>query len=136
MGGLLRILVVDDHPEDRELTLQQLRRHLVSNPIETVESGEECLQRLRDGTRPPIDLVLLDARLPRMTGEQTTAAIKGDPTLARVRVVLLTNLAPNRSNDVAAPDGVMEKPLQVGTLFRALRRIGGYEVRIVASGLD
>lgn len=134
MGGMLRILVVDDHPEDRELTLQQLRRHLVTNPIETAESGEECLDRVRDTARPPIDLVLLDARLPRMNGEQTTAAIKGDPALARIRVILLTNLAPTRSAAAgAAPDGVLEKPLQVAALFRALRRAGGCEVQIVAT---
>jgi len=134
MGGLLRILVVDDLPEDRDLTQQQLRRHLVTNPVETADSGEECLQRLRDAAQPRIDLVFLDARLPRMTGPQVTEAIKGDPALSHVRVLLLTNLAPSRpTTDTSAPDAVLEKPLQVAALFRALRRIGGYEVQILAT---
>jgi CheY-like chemotaxis protein len=132
MGAPLRVLVVDDRPEDWELTVQQLRRHLVSNPLETAETGEECMKRLLDASLPRIDLVLLDAKLPRMSGQQVIDAIKGDPALAHVRVVLLTNLAPARHTAAAAPDAVLEKPLQVAALFRALRRLGGCEVQIVA----
>lgn len=134
MSRPLRILIVDDYPEDRELSLQQLRRHLIVNPLEAVESGEECLARLRDDSKPPIDVVLLDSRLPRLTGEQVTATIKGDPALAHVRVIMLTNLAPSRASAPGpdGPDGLMEKPLQPNALFRALRKIGGYEVVISA----
>lgn len=132
MGRPLRILVVDDYPEDRELTLQQLRRHLIANPIEAVDTGEACMERLRDGSQPPIDLVLLDARLPRLTGEEVTAAIKQEPALSAVRVVMLTNLAPTRASAAGpdAPDGILEKPLQPDALFRALRKIGGCDVFI------
>lgn len=132
MGRPLRILVVDDYPEDRELTLQQLRRHLIANPIEAVESGEECLARLRDADRPAIDLILLDARLPRMSGDEVTAAIRDDPGLAHVRVIMLTNLAPGRTaaGTPRGPDGLLDKPLQPNSLFRALKRIGSYDVVI------
>jgi two-component system, chemotaxis family, response regulator Rcp1 len=132
MGRPLRILIVDDYPEDRELTVQQLRRHLIANPLESVETGEDCLTRLRDGSKPHIDLVLLDSRLPRMDGEQVTAAIRQDANLRDVCVVMLTNLAPTRAtaDGPDAPDAVMEKPLQPAALFRTLRRIGGFEVMV------
>ena len=84
-----RILVVDDNPVDRAL----LTRFLVGEghtPVEA-DSGERALELLRDGARD-VDLVLLDLLMPGMDGFETLAAIKGDPALAPLPVIVISGL--------------------------------------------
>ncbi len=133
MAESIRLLIVDDTPDDLEITLTQLRRALVSNPIETCASGEAALERLRDTTLPPIDVLVTDARLPRLSGEQAIAAIRSDPNLARVRTILLSAILPDAraKRKETGADGVLEKPLRIQDLLKALRRAGGFRVNIL-----
>lgn len=129
----LALLIVDDNPSDRELAVQELRRHLVGNLLEQAETAEEAWLRLRDSTRPPVDLVLLDAHLPGRSGAELAADVAGEPALAHVRVVLLAALPPAGPD---LPDGVhasVAKPLRIEALLKALKRLGGYEVVLGAT---
>lgn len=82
-----RVLVVDDHQTNRmklALAVQNL-----GHQVETVASGAECLEALR---RARFDIVLLDIVMPEMDGFQVLAAIKSDPGLRDIPVIVISSL--------------------------------------------
>lgn len=90
----IRILLVEDNPGDVRLTREALKDGRVENPMDVVKDGVEALAYLRGegawaGTPLP-DLILLDLNLPRMDGREVLAAIKADPRLMAIPVVVLT----------------------------------------------
>ena len=90
----IRILLVEDNPGDVRLTIEALKDGRVDNPLDAVKDGVEALAYLRQegeyASKPRPDLILLDLNLPRMDGREVLAAIKEDPQLRRIPVVVLT----------------------------------------------
>ena len=90
----IRILLVEDNPGDVRLTREALKDGKVENPLDTVKDGVEALAYLRQegqyADRPLPGLILLDLNLPRMDGREVLAAIKADPRLMTIPVVVLT----------------------------------------------
>ena len=90
----LQILLVDDNPADTELTRQCFRESRIPNEVHSVSNFEATLAFLkREGEfskslRP--DLVLLDLNMPGVDGREILAAIKGNPKLLTIPVVILT----------------------------------------------
>lgn len=90
----LRFLLVEDDDDHAELVLRNLRRAHGAFEIERVPDGVEALAYLRredgytDRSRP--DVVLLDLNMPRMGGHEVLAAVKGDPALRTIPVVVFT----------------------------------------------
>ena len=88
------ILLVEDNPGDVRLTVEALKEGKVRNILHAVEDGEEAMKFLRRQETyekaPRPDLVLLDLNLPKMNGREVLAAIKEDPDLRRIPVVILT----------------------------------------------
>ena len=93
-GRPVKILLVEDNPGDVLLTEEALREGKVHNDLYVAEDGMEAIAFLRregkyaDMPRP--DVVLLDLNLPKMDGREVLAAIKADPNLKRIPVVILT----------------------------------------------
>lgn len=90
----LRILLVEDNPDDVELTQEALEEADVETDLLVAEDGVAALDILRRegehaGAETP-DLILLYLNLPRMTGFQVLEELKSDPDLRRVPVVVLT----------------------------------------------
>jgi CheY-like chemotaxis protein len=94
----ITILLADDDEDDRVLTAGALKRSRLINDIRFVVDGEDLMHYLRgrgpyapggtDAPRP--GLILLDLNMPKMDGREALAAIKGDPDLRRIPVVVLT----------------------------------------------
>ena len=88
------ILLVEDNPGDARLAREALVDSKIRNEINHVKDGVEAMAYLR--RQPPFeavttpDLILLDLNLPRMDGRQVLSAIKSDPELKRIPVVILT----------------------------------------------
>ena len=85
-----RILVVDDTPFNRQL-LARLLRGLGHEPVEA-EDGRQALARLRDVAAPPIDVILLDIVMPEMDGYEVLAALRDDPALRHLPVIVITGV--------------------------------------------
>jgi two-component system, chemotaxis family, response regulator Rcp1 len=90
----IRILLVEDNPGDVRLTIEALKDGKMDNPLDAVRDGVEALAYLRQegpyAAKPLPDLILLDLNLPRMDGREVLAAIKEDPRLRQIPVVVLT----------------------------------------------
>jgi CheY-like chemotaxis protein len=87
----LRVLVVDDFEVNRRIIRAQLRSW--GCVAEEASSGPGALEALRAAVdRDPYHLVLLDMHMPDMDGEMTAAAIKADPRLAGLPLVLLSSM--------------------------------------------
>ena len=91
----IEILLVEDNPGDVRLTREGLREGKVLSNLTVVDDGVKALAFLRrsgehrDAPRP--DLILLDLNLPRLSGREVLAEIKGDPELRSIPVVILTS---------------------------------------------
>lgn len=94
IGRPVEILLVEDSPGDVRLTKEALKEGKVLNNLNVVGDGVEALAFLRregpyvNMTRP--DLILLDLNLPKKDGREVLEAIKNDPDLKRIPVVILT----------------------------------------------
>ncbi len=90
----IEILLVEDNPADVRLTQEAFRDAKVHNTLSVARDGVEALAYLRregpfaDAKRP--DVIFLDLNLPKIDGRQVLAAVKSDPALKSIPVVILT----------------------------------------------
>jgi chemotaxis family two-component system response regulator Rcp1 len=94
----LEILLIEDNPADARLVREALAEGDVRADLRWLASGEDALNYLRRtgpyaGTQTTPDLVLLDLNLPGLHGQEVLTAIKTDPALLRLPVVVLTSSA-------------------------------------------
>lgn len=126
----VEILLVEDNPDDIDLTIEAFRESSSASRLRVVENGVDALAYLRrqgafaEAPRP--DLILLDLNLPKKTGHEVLAEIKGDPTLRRIPVVVLTTSAADadvmRSYELAA-NCYITKPLDLDAFFGVVRLV-------------
>ena len=98
MDDVMEILLVEDDPQDVELTLRALQSENLKNRIEVVRDGEEALDFLfcrgaysgRSPNRPP-KLVLLDLKLPKIDGMEVLRRIRADESTRLMPVIILTS---------------------------------------------
>lgn len=137
-GTPIIILLVEDNPGDVRLTQEALRDARVANQMHTMNDGVEALTFLqregpyRDAPQP--DLILLDLNLPRKDGREVLAAIKGDPRLRRIPVVVLTTSQDERDVDAAYDlhaNCYIVKPVDLEQFLRIVRSIEDFWFEIV-----
>ena len=130
------ILLVEDSPEDRELTMRALTKRRLANNIIAVEDGAEALDFLfargRYADRANMErprLVLLDLKLPKVDGIEVLRQIRGDPKLHTMPVVALTSSSEQRDIVNTYDLGVnsfITKPVEFEDFQRAVEEIGMY----------
>jgi CheY-like chemotaxis protein len=106
--SLRPILLIEDNPMDVDLTMRAFRKRRISNPVEVLRDGEEALEWMshrEDGQELPL-VILLDLKLPKVSGLEVLAKLKGDAILRRVPVVVLTTSAENQDVKSAYELGV------------------------------
>jgi CheY-like chemotaxis protein len=132
-NDLKRILLVEDSPQDIELTLAALEENRLANEVIVTHDGEEALDylykrgsyRLRAAGHPAV--VLLDLKLPKLSGLEVLNQIKGDESLKTVPVVMLTSSREDQDLQRAYQQGVnayVVKPVQFGDFVNALKELG------------
>lgn len=116
-----RVLLVEDHPVNRSATAEMLRR--AGLVVETAEDGEAALAQL-DGDA--FDAVLMDVRMPRMNGFETTREIRRRPHIRFLPVLAMTAdaMPEDRGRCLAAGmDDYIAKPVDFETLFTRLESL-------------
>jgi two-component system chemotaxis response regulator CheY len=120
----MRALVVDDSKGMRLILARALRQFGVAEVVEATD-GQKALERLRAG--PPIDAVLVDWNMPVMDGISFVKAVRADPKIAAVRIVMVTTEAePERMADArsAGANAYITKPFTEATIRESLEGIG------------
>ena len=130
---LKRILLVEDSPNDAELTVAALRDGGIANPVDVARDGAEALDYLHrrgpQAGRAPGNpaLVLLDLKLPKVSGIEVLEGIKADSTLRTTPVVVLTSSREERdivgSYDLGV-NAYVVKPVGFADFTRAVRDLG------------
>lgn len=130
------ILLVEDDPDDLELTLLALRENNLANYVEVVRDGKEALDFLlgRDGyagrdVRNAPNVILLDLKLPKVDGLDVLREIKKNPVTRAIPVVMLTSSREERDLVESYEQGVnsfISKPVQFEDFVEAVRQIGFY----------
>ena len=136
-GDPIEILLVEDNPGDVELFRRGLGAGKVSNRLTVAEYGADAFAHLRGdlgetGRRP--QLIVLDLDLPDMSGLDILAALKADPGLRRIPVVVMTGSAAEtdivRSYDLQA-SGYLTKPFDPRDFVRAVLGVEDYWLSLV-----
>jgi CheY-like chemotaxis protein len=134
------ILMADDDADDRMLARDAMVESRLANPFVVVEDGQELMDYLhrtgkyatRDAPRP--GLILLDLNMPRMDGREALQAIKNDPELRCIPVVVLTTSKTEedvlRSYDLGA-NSFITKPVTFERLVEIVSALGLYWLNIV-----
>ena len=134
------ILVVDDNPDHRELTVLALGECCEPTRIATAADGPEALDYLlgrgahenRDTRKQP-RLVILDAKLAQMRGVEVLKAMRADPVTRALPVVMLTastDRAELESCYQAGANSVVRKSLDYEELRRKMRRVYEFWVTV------
>jgi CheY-like chemotaxis protein len=134
----IEVLLVEDDPGDVLMTREAFEDHKVQNQLHVVNDGVEAMAFLRrEGEHagaPRPDLVLLDLNLPRMDGREVLNAIKSDPDLASIPVVILTTSEAEedvlRSYSLHA-NAYVTKPVDFDRFIKVVRQIDDFFVTVV-----
>ncbi len=126
-----RILVVDDSCADVRLLREAVQEQGIVADLLAVEDGEQALAYLANGPRP--DLVLLDLNLPRVDGREVLTAMKDDPELRAIPVIVLsTSSSPGDVADCYArhANSYIVKPMHLEELGAVMRAIDDFWLRL------
>lgn len=133
------ILVVDDEIGDVELVKSALAEGPFPCRVTVAHDGLEAMAILRKEmpnfrNAPTPDLILLDLNMPRMNGREVLRALKADPELTSLPVVVLTTSEADHDTRTAyslGAAGYVTKPLDIEQLFTAIHGIEDYWFRVV-----
>ena len=134
---LVDVLIVEDNPDDAELTIRELKKHTKSAKFFHVKDGEEALNFIFGTgkyatTRSVANLpgiVLLDIKMPKVNGIEVLEKIKSDQRTQLMPVVMLTssNESPDikRCYDLGANSYIV-KPVNFEDFASAIKNVGAY----------
>lgn len=137
----ITILIADDDEDDRRLAREALAESRLLNTLHEVADGEELMAYLNhegkyeaEGASPRPGLILLDLSMPKMDGREALAAIKNDPALRQIPVVVMTTSSADtdicRSYDLGA-SSFITKPVTFPALVEVMNGIGRYWFELV-----
>jgi len=134
------ILLVEDNPNDRELTLRALKKTKIANTIHVISDGAEALDYFfakgkyieRDIRFSP-KLVILDLKLPKVDGLEILRQVKSDERTKSVPVVILTSS--KEESDILAgyklgANSFVVKPVDFDNFMAAVRDVGMYWLQL------
>ena len=128
------VLLVEDNPDDMELTVRAFRKSNIGNRVVVVQDGAEAVSWLLepgpDGAMRPLpEVVLLDLKLPRLDGLEVLRRIRSDPRTKLLPVVVLTSS--NEERDMVesyrlGANSYVRKPVEFSEFVDASRQLGLY----------
>ncbi len=132
----IEILLVEDNPDDLEMTLHALREGKIANRIQVARDGAEALdfifcrgpfaeRKMENGPK----MILLDLKLPKVDGSEVLARIKADERTRRIPVIVLTSS--REQSDVIDIYGLgansyIVKPVDFERFVTSVQQLGMY----------
>jgi two-component system, response regulator len=132
----IEILIVEDNPRDAELTLRALKKNNLANSVLIAEDGAEALDfffcrgkyEKRNISNPP-KVVLLDLKLPKVSGLEVLKAVKADKRTSHIPIVIVTSSKQEpdmkEAYDLGANSYVV-KPVDFDQFINAMSSLGLY----------
>ena len=129
----VRIVLVEDNPDDVELTLKAFKEYHLTNDIVVARDGEEALDILFQGRKENVgqrpDLILLDLKLPKVDGLEVLRQVKSNPETKVIPVIILTSS--KEENDLAQSyrlgvNSYIRKPVNFEKFMEVVKQLGLY----------
>lgn len=135
------ILIAEDDPEDRMLTIDALNESKLANKINFVENGEELIEYLENRGQytdtakyPKPGVILLDLNMPKMDGREALKYIKSKDALKLIPIIILTTSKAEEDILKSYNLGVssfITKPVTFSALVEIMHTLGKYWFEIV-----
>ena len=131
--NVVDILLVEDNPRDTELTIRALHKHNISYKFLVLEDGAEAMDYIfckgtyggREISNHP-KLILLDLKLPKVSGLDIVKAIKSDGRTKMIPVIIITSSTYNEDLRAAyenGANGYVVKPVDFNTFIEAMSHL-------------
>lgn len=135
-SSVIDILLVEDNPQDAELTIRAIKKRNLVNPIHVVEDGAEAMDFIfcrgayacRESLGPP-RVILLDLKLPKVSGLEVLKAVKSDDRTRAIPVVVVTSSQEDPDIKAAYALGAnsyVVKPVGFDAFLDAMSNLGLY----------
>jgi two-component system, response regulator len=124
---VIEILLIEDDPDDAELTIHALKKNNLVNNLLHIDEGEKALEFLyaRDSSVPK--LILLDLRMPRVDGIQILRKLKADPDKCQIPVIAMISSREGKNyveSFQLKADAYISKPVDFKKFFTAISDLG------------
>jgi two-component system, response regulator len=132
VGNQVDILLVEDNPQDVEFTLRALTKHNLANRVQVARDGAEALEYIfadDDRFANRLKLILLDLKIPKLSGWEVLQKLKGDERTKTIPVVVLTSSHEDRDIEECYRLGVnsyVVKPVEFDNFAQAVADLGFY----------
>src|SRR5690349_10444945 len=123
----VEILLVEDSPNDAELTIRALKKNNLTNNLLHLDDGKEALDFLYDEKNEMPKLILLDLKMPKVDGIDVLRKFKSDPKKRMIPIVILTSSKEERDVVESYKLGVnayIVKPVDFEQFVKAVSQIG------------
>jgi two-component system, response regulator len=130
----VQILIVEDNPNDAELTLRALKKNNLANEVYVAEDGQEALDFIfcegnfvSRSTSTALKVVFLDLKLPKISGLEVLRRIKSDPRTQKLPVVIITSSKEDPDINTAyelGTNGYVVKPVDFNDFIGAMQNTG------------
>lgn len=135
MNKGINILLVEDNPDDVELTLHALKKNNIVNPVKIARDGQQALDYLfykgeyQSADHELPNVILLDLKLPKVDGIEVLQKVKSDRRTKLIPVVVLTSSKEEsdllKSYDLGV-NSYIRKPVDFDKFVETVRQIGFY----------
>ncbi len=124
----VEVLLIEDNPEDAELTIRVLKKHNLANNLVHLQDGEAAIDFLfAEGSNNVPRLILLDLKMPKVDGIEVLRKIKNDEQKKMIPVVMLTSSKEERDVIESYKLGVnayVVKPVEFEKFVEAVAQLG------------
>ena len=121
------ILLIEDNPNDAELTIRALKKNNLANNLKHLEDGQEALDYIFNDQNVMPKLILLDLKMPRVDGIEVLRRLKSDEQKKVIPIVVLTSSKEERDIVESYKLGVnayIVKPVDFEQFVRAVSQVG------------
>lgn len=128
------ILLVEDNPDDVELTIRAFKRSNILNDLHVATDGQQAIDYLfgtdAAGHRNPLPaVVLLDLKLPKVSGFEILERLRQEETTSRIPVIILTSSREDQDVTTGYEHGAnsyIRKPVEFEQFVKVVQQIGMY----------